>query len=189
MKRLYKPILFAGAFLWAGLAGLQADTEVPVSDNLSVDAAQATRHNLPIMLVFTGIVCSYCDELEVEIIKPMLLSGDYEDKAIIRKLIVDNGSLITDFSGHRVDTADLAHEYGVFVTPTILFVNHEGYQLAERMVGINTIEMYGGYLDQCLESALLRLRDPVKGAREATCKVINRRPADSSPADFNPATT
>jgi thioredoxin-related protein len=189
MQRLYKPLLFAGVFLCAGLAGLQAETEVPVSDNLNEVAQQAARDKLPIMLVFTGMVCSYCDELEEEIIKPMLLSGDYGNKTIIRKLIVDNGSRVTDFSEQRIDTADLAHEYGVFVTPTILFVNHEGYQLAERMVGINTIEMYGGYLDQCIESALLRLRDPVKGAREQTCKVKHRRPSDSSPADFNPATT
>ncbi|UCC56309.1 MAG: thioredoxin fold domain-containing protein [Gammaproteobacteria bacterium] len=171
------------------MAALQADTGVPVSDNLNEDAEQAARDKLPIMLVFTGMVCSYCDELEEEIIKPMLLSGDYGDKAIIRKLVVDNGSRVTDFSEQRIDTADLAQEYGVFVTPTILFVNHEGYQLAERMVGINTIEMYGGYLDQCIESALLRLRDPVKGAREQACRVIHRRPSDSSPADFNPATT
>lgn len=188
MKRLYKPILFAGAFLWAGLAGLQAGTEVPVSDNLHVDASQATRDKLPIMLVFTGAVCSYCDLLEEEIIKPMLLGGEYTDKVNIRKLVVDNGSRVTDFSGQRLDTADLAHEYGVFVTPTILFVDSSGYQLAERMVGINTIEMFGGYLDQCIESALLRLRDPVKGSREPVCKVVHRRPAGSNPTDFNPAT-
>jgi len=189
MQRLYKPLVFAGAFLWAGLAGLQAGTEVPVTDDLAVDAAQSSRSRLPIMLVFTGAVCSYCDELEEEIIKPMLLSGDYTDKVIIRKLVVDNGSRVTGFSGQRIDTADMAHEYGVYVTPTILFVGPDGYQLAERMVGINTVEMFGGYLDQCIESALRRLREPVKGAMEPACKLEHRRPSDSNPAGFNPATT
>lgn len=188
MQRLYKPILFTGAFLWAGLAGVHAGTGVPVSDSLYADAAQAGRDKLPIMLVFTGVVCSYCDELEEEIIQPMLRGGEYTDTVIIRKLVVDNGSRVTDFSGQRIDTADLAHEYGVFVTPTILFVDPDGYQLAERMVGINTVEMFGWYLDQCIESALLRLRDPVKGARETACKVVHRRPAGSNPVDFNPAT-
>lgn len=188
MEQLYKATVFAGVFFCAGLAGLPAGTAVPVSSNLYVDATQASRDNLPIMLVFTGIVCSYCDLLEEEFIRPMLLSGDYTDKVIIRKLVVDNGSQVTDFSGQRVATTDLAHEYGVFVTPTILFINAAGYQLAERLVGINTIELFGGYLDQCIDSALLRLRDPEQGAREPACRVVHRRPADSSPADFNPAT-
>jgi thioredoxin-related protein len=188
MQRLYKATVFAGAFFCAGLAGLAAGTAVPVTDNLSVDAVQASRDKLPIMLVFTGIVCSYCDLLEEEFIKPMLLSGDYTDKVIIRKLIVDNGSRVTDFSGQRVASAELAHEYGVFVTPTILFINPAGYQLAERLVGINTIELFGGYLDQCIDAARLRLRDPEQGVREPACRVVHRRPADSSPADFNPAT-
>ena len=188
MQRLYKPGVFAGVFLWAGLAGLQAGTPVPVTDNLAGDAAHADRDRLPIMLVFTGVVCSYCDLLEEEIIEPMLLGGEYTDRVIIRKLVVDNGSRVTDFSGQRVDTADLAHGYGVFVTPTILFVDPAGYQLAERMVGINTIEMYGGYLDQCIESAVLRLRDPAQGAREPVCQVEHRRPDGSNTTDFNPAT-
>ena len=140
------------------------------------------------MLVFTGVVCSYCDLLEEEFIRPMLLGGEYADKVIIRKLVVDNGSRVTGFSGQRIETADLAHQYGVFVTPTILFVDPDGYQLAERMVGINTIELFGGYLDQCIDSALLRFRDPVQGAREPVCKVVHRRPDGSNTADFNPAT-
>jgi len=188
MHRLYKPILLAGVFLWAGLTGLQAGTGVPVTDNLADDAVRASRYQLPIMLVFTGVACSYCELLEDEIIKPMLLGGEYTDRVIIRKLVIDNGSWVTDFSGHRTATADLAHEYGVFVTPTVLFVDPAGYQLAERMVGVNTIEMYGGYLDQCIESARRRLRDPAQGSHEPACKVVHRRPAGSNPAGFNPAT-
>ena len=144
MQRLYKATVFAGAFFCAGLSGLAAGTAVPVTDSLYLDATQASRDKLPIMLVFTGVVCSYCDLLEEEFIKPMLLGGDYTDKVIIRKLVIDNGSRVTGFSGQRIATADLAHEYGVFVTPTILFINPAGYQLAERMVGINTIELFGG---------------------------------------------
>jgi len=185
MKRLYKVAVFTGVFLWAGL---QAGTTVPVTDDLHADAEQATRARLPLMLVFTGVVCSYCDLLEEEYIKPMLLGGEYTDKVIIRKLVVDNGSRVTGFSGQRIETADLAHEYGVFVTPTILFVDPDGYQLAERMVGINTIELFGGYLDQCIESALLRFRDPEQGALEPVCRVVHRRPDGSNTADFNPAT-
>jgi len=189
MSRLYKAILGTGVFLWAGLAGLQAGSTVPVTDDLRADAAQAARQRVPLMLVFTGLGCSYCDLLEQEFLRPMLISGDYNGKVMIRKLVVDNGSRVTGFDARRIATAKLADAYGVFVTPTILFVNSDGYQLAERMVGINTIELFGGYLDECIDSALLRLRDPERGARDPACRVVNRRPDGTGTARFNPATT
>ena len=76
-----------------------------------------------------------------------------------------------------------------YVTPTILFVDHTGRQLAERMVGINTIEMYGGYLDQCIDTALMHIRQPELAARHEACRLMLRRPGETSPAQFNPATT
>jgi thioredoxin-related protein len=190
MKRLYKPLILIGAFFSLAASGQppRAPTEVPQAENLYRDAALASRRNLPIMLVFTGLVCSYCEELEALFIRPMLLSGDYTDKIIIRKLVVDNGSRVTDFSNQRVKTSDLAHEYGVYITPTILFVDADGRQLAERMVGINTVELYGGYLDQCIDTALLRLREPHRAEHAPGCRLELRRPGNSSPARFNPAT-
>lgn len=190
MARLYKPLILSGVFfLLTGTAQAPlAGIEVPVTDDLYRDAGIASRRNLPIMLVFSGLVCSYCEELEALFIRPMLISGDYSDKIIIRKLIVDNGSRVIDFSNRRVRTADLAHGYGVYVTPTILFLDADGRQLAERMVGINTVELYGGYLDLCIDTALLQLRDPARAEQEARCRLELRRPGDSSPARFNPAT-
>ena len=190
MKRLYKPLILIGAFLSLAASGQppQAPMVLPLAENLYRDAALASRRNLPIMLVFTGLVCSYCEDLEALFIRPMLLSGEYTDKIIIRKLVVDNHSRVIDFSNQRVVTSALAGEYGVYVTPTILFVDSAGHQLAERMVGINTIELYGGYLDQCIDTALLALRDPARARHEPGCRLELRRPADSSPALFNPAT-
>jgi len=58
------------------------------------------------------------------------------------------------------------------------------------MVGINTIEMYGGYLDQCIDTALMHIRQPALAADREACRLILRRPGKkTSPARFNPATT
>ena len=57
------------------------------------------------------------------------------------------------------------------------------------MVGINTIEMYGGYLDQCIDTALMHVRQPVLAADRKACRLRLKRPGQTSPAEFNPATS
>ena len=189
MRRLYKPVLsVCGLFLLA-VAALQAEVDVPVAGDLQQDGQAARDSRLPVMLVFSAISCPHCDELEEEFIRPMLLGGEYTDRILIRKLVLDNGSSLTDFAGQRRLVENFASSYGVYVTPTLLFVDHTGRQLAERMVGINTIEMYGGYLDQCIDTALMHIRQPVLAAKREACKLMLRRPGDTSPAKFNPATT
>ena len=189
MRQLYKPLLsLCGLFVLA-VAALQAAIDVPVAGNLQQDGQTALDSRLPVMLVFSAISCSHCDELEEEFIRPMLLGGEYSDRILIRKLLLDNGSSLNDFAGRRRSVEDFARSYGVYVTPTILFVDHTGRQLAERMVGINTIEMYGGYLDQCIDTALMHIREPERAAAREACRLILRRPGDASPARFNPATT
>ena len=169
---LYKPAVFGCALLWLLAGGLQADTRVPVADNLHQDGRQALARQLPILLAFSADDCSYCELLEEDFLQPMLLSGEYEDSIIIRKLVLDNGSSVTDFSGRRTAATRLSDHYRVFVTPTILFVNGNGRELAERMVGINTPELFGGYLDACVETALAVIRNPAALANLHGCRLV-----------------
>jgi hypothetical protein len=158
--------------LWLASAVPGAGVEVPVAEDLQQEGQVARADRLPILLAFSAIECSYCDDLEDEFLKPMLLSGDYADKVIIRKLILDNGSHVRDFSGRSLEAAELAHAFRVFVTPTLLFVDADGREIAERMVGINTLEMFGGYLDGCIDTALLVLREPQRLSPRTPCRLL-----------------
>jgi len=92
-------------------------------------------------------------------LQPMQLSGDYDDRVLVRKVVIDQGSRIRDFDGTTVMAGKVADRYRVFVTPTLLFVDGQGRELAERMVGINTPELFGGYLDECIDTAYTLMRD------------------------------
>ena len=173
MQRLYKPVVFGCVLLWLFTTALRAETDVPVAQNLQLDGQLAHQRQLPILLAFMSIECSYCDLLEEEFLQPMLLGGEYRDKIIMRKLLLDNGSRLDNFSGQRVDATSLSDRYRVFVTPTLLFVDENGTELAERMTGINTPELYGGYLDDCIETALLMIRNPAGLARLPGCRLVD----------------
>jgi hypothetical protein len=115
----------------------------------------------------------------------MLLGGDYRDKVIIRKLELYPGATVTDFNGQLTSASELSDRYRVFVTPTLLFVDGNGKELAERMIGINTPELYGGYLDNCIETALRYIRDPEAAARIRGCQLqpaANRDTIFTTPA-------
>ena len=171
MRRLYKPAVFGCALLWLLTTALRAEVEVPVARNLHTDGQLAHNKQLPILLTFSADECSYCELLEEEFLQPMLLGGEYRDKIIIRKLVLDNGSRVSDFSGQQIDATRLSDRYRVYVTPTMLFIDENGTELAERMVGINTLELFGGYLDDCIETAWLMIRNPAGLVKLPGCRL------------------
>jgi thioredoxin-related protein len=154
---------------WLGVAVLRAEVSVPVVTDLQREGKLALKQDLPILLTFTSSICSYCDLLEEDFLQPMLLSGDYGDRVLIRKLVIDAGRTITDFNGEPSTADKLSSRYRVFVTPTLLFVDGNGTELAERILGINTPELFGGYLDDCIDTALERIREPDRLASAHGC--------------------
>jgi thioredoxin-related protein len=167
--QLYKAIPALCALIFSVLLPAQAEVEVPVATDLQADGSLAADRRLPILLAFSAIACDYCELLEEEFLQPMLLGGEYEDRIIIRKIVLDDGSRLTDFSGQRRFATSLSGHYRVFVTPTLLFVDSTGAELTGRMLGINTPELFGGYLDDCIDTALMKVRGIDKGKWPSTC--------------------
>lgn len=88
----------------------------------------------------------------------MLISGDYTDKIIIREIILNPTVTLLNFNGSAVKASELADKYSIEITPTLLFLGPDGNELAERIVGINTIELFSYYVDQAIDKAALNFR-------------------------------
>lgn len=134
-------------------------TGVPLAIDLNREGRQARQACIPLLLEFAAEHCEYCTLLEEEILNPTLLNRDYDQRVLMRKLVIDGSSKIRDFNATPVSTTELASRYRVFVTPTLLFVDSQGRELAERMVGVMTLEFYGGYLDQAIDASSEMLRE------------------------------
>ena len=52
----------------------------------------------------------------------------------------------------------MALRYNATITPTLLFLDYQGNEIQERMTGVNTVEMYGYYLDESIDEALEKLK-------------------------------
>jgi len=131
------------------------------------DFQQLSQHmkqkSLGLVLLLHAEHCHYCAQMENEILSPMVKSGDYDDRVLLRKLQIDEARDITNFSGETVEPSDLASRYNAFVTPTLVFLDSEGNEKAKQMVGINTVELFAAYLNNEIETLVNSIRhSPVK---------------------------
>jgi hypothetical protein len=146
-------------FTIPGLSGWgSVRATVPLARNLEAAGQLAVSDCKPLLLEFSALACEYCRLLEVEILNPTLLNRDYDQRVLMRKLLIDRHDRLKGFDGDTVSAEQLARKYRVFVTPTLLFVDAQGRELADRMVGVTTLDFYGGYLDIALEDAQQKLR-------------------------------
>lgn len=157
MLRRLGALLLVLTASWSANAA-PAPVQVPVTTDLAELGRTAAERQLPILLVFSADHCTYCELLEQEILKPMLRSGDYTDKVLIRKVLLDRGDTLRDFDGQRVEAGNFATFRDVYVTPTMLFVDPRGRELAPRLVGINTVEMFAGLVDAAIDRARTNLK-------------------------------
>ncbi|MCB1758957.1 MAG: thioredoxin fold domain-containing protein [Gammaproteobacteria bacterium] len=126
--------------------------------DFSADGRIAKRNGTPILLLVSQDHCPYCDQIKREILGPMLASGEYDHKIMIREVYIDLGAQVTDFSGERQAASSFMLSYRVYLTPTLLFLDGEGRELTKRMVGIQTPELYPFYVDRAVDEAVTAFR-------------------------------
>lgn len=97
--------------------------------------------------------------MKQEVLYPMSISGDFEQKALVRELMVDEGEMVNDFQGKRVAASAFSQRYSVFVTPTLLFLDNRGEEAAERILGINTMDYLLFYILNAAETAAEKVTD------------------------------
>lgn len=129
-----------------------------LADKLDDDAARARSEQLPLMIKFSTSWCTYCRALEEQVLEPMLKSGDYDDKVILRKVMVDDGERMRDFDGDEISTSRFANHAGVELYPTIVFYDGNGREISERIVGVTVLDYVPQYIDEALERAARELQ-------------------------------
>ena len=134
---------------------LQA-TELPALVDMKKDQQLAGSRFLLILISQPN--CSYCRLIEEEILKPMQTSGRYKDRLLFRNLIINDGRHLTVADGKQLSANKFALRYSSSLTPTLLFIDpRDGSELTDKMIGINTVDMYGYYVDKAIDQAYSQL--------------------------------
>lgn len=163
-----KPLLIFFLLIYAGnLFAAEPEGEAlsvaPLVEarDLFIDGQAAQSNGQVILLLVSQEYCSFCEQIKREVIRPIIRSGSYDNRLMIRELMLDGGSDIVDFEGNQQESQAFAFGYRVGLTPTLLFLSPNGQELAPKMVGIQTPEMYYYYVDESIQQALQTLKQTI----------------------------
>ena len=131
--------------------------EVPLVDDLAALGRTARRRRLPIVLLVSRSDCSYCMVLKDEVLNPMMKSGEYDDQALLAELMLDSAEPLRWFDHEYERRGEFASRIEMDLTPTLLFLGPDGTELARRIRGINTVELFGFYVDRAIGTARARM--------------------------------
>ena len=153
----YRRHFIVGYFLWiVSSLAISVSAELPKAENLQVDALLAATDKKPIVLFFTLPNCSYCRIVRYDYFLPLLKQRAGNDQPIIREISVTGQNRVTLFDGQRVTESELADRYKVQMTPTVLFVNHEGEIVGNSILGGDHTN-YIGLFDKSLAEASTKM--------------------------------
>lgn len=155
MRRSLLILLLAVSF-FSGPAGADAVTMIAVAD-LRQEARLARAGNLILVVEFSSEYCGFCRKLEELFLLPMQRNAEYNARVLIRYISLDAYETLIDFDGRSMSTGEFAERYDVSLTPTLLFLNADGIEMSEKLVGIWSEDFYGGFIDNRIDEAREKL--------------------------------
>ncbi|MDH5435203.1 MAG: hypothetical protein OEX83_00450 [Gammaproteobacteria bacterium] len=130
---------------------------LPLARNLQIDGESARNKQLAIMILFVADNCSFCRIAKNDYIIPMIKSGQYNNKVIIRLINIGDARIMTDFHGNKTRMEDFARAQKVSLTPYVKVFDSGGNELTNPVIGIVSEDFYGMFLDEAIDSAVKKL--------------------------------
>ena len=127
------------------------------ANNLAADSKLSSENHSVIILYVAAPDCPFCKKLEREVLIPFIKSGDYKNKAILRKINWRSSESIIDFNGENTTPIKLLKFYDLKITPTLLFLDSRGNEVYERSIGYSGNEFFWYYLDVAIEKSNLTI--------------------------------
>jgi thioredoxin-related protein len=124
----------------------------PASLKAAAQAAVRQGHPLVVMTTLKG--CPFCDVVRDQFLQPALAAGRL---FAVQVDVRDRQMPLQDFAGSTRTGADMAREWKARFAPTVLFLDAQGREIAERLVGVTLIEFYDQYLWQRIAQAQTKL--------------------------------
>jgi len=135
-----------------------SEGSLPTATDLQHDAQLSKQEHIPIMVFYMAEDCPYCQAVSDLYLEPMYRNGLDKGRFILRTVTIDGFKSLRGFDGKVLDQEDFAGEQGVSFTPVIRFYDSKGKQIVPEIMGYQTPELYGGYLDAAIDQSIARLK-------------------------------
>lgn len=146
------------ACLWMPATLAVERGKLPMAHDLRKEAALAREKQIPILILFSAPGCGYCMRLREQVLIPTTFNAEYDDKVIMLEVESGNAEPLIDFDGHTITHADFVAKHRVGFSPTVKFFDAKGREVAEPIIGLVTVDYYGGFMDQGIDKATAKIR-------------------------------
>jgi thioredoxin-related protein len=140
------------AFSLVGPAVGDSVAMIQVAD-LRTESLLAKQNGLVLVIEFSADDCAYCRKLEELFLLPMQRNAEYDEKILLRAVSLSDFDSLIDFDGRSVTSTEFAAQYDVTLTPTMVFLNADGVEMSEKLVGIWSEDFFGGFIDNRIDEA------------------------------------
>lgn len=121
---------------------------IPGSLRAAADTARARREPLIVMVTLKG--CAFCDVVRNNYLGPMQQKGEV---VAVQVNMLDRQSPLQDFDGQLTTPYAQAKRWKARMAPTVLFLDAQGREIAERLEGMTVADFYGAYLQDRIDHA------------------------------------
>jgi hypothetical protein len=135
---------------------IAGEDELAAARDLRREAAAAARRGQPLVLLFSGQQCPYCDEVRKRWLLPLHRETG-TSRPMIRQIDQDGEHTLVDFQGKETTHARFAAAQKITFVPVVATYGPAGEVLAEPIVGLRLRDFYGAYLSAQLDEARARL--------------------------------
>lgn len=155
----YLHLLGLGLFLSLSSAFSWSEPDqIIYTHNLPQDARVAQRNKVPLLVIFTSPKCAYCERSMQDYLIPMQQNPQYAHKVLIRRIQITDEKPLTGWDGKPTSGKQYAASLNIKLTPTIIVFTPDGKQASDPVVGVDSEDYYGGYLDNAIDAGLAKMQ-------------------------------
>jgi thioredoxin-related protein len=152
--------LLGGLILACTLSTTLDASELLSATNLQQEAERATRAGGPLIVIYSRSDCKFCQAVKQDFLQPMANDPKISRRVLIREISQDSDAPLIDFSGRPSTHAKLSAAEKIKLVPVVAFYGTGGRRLAEPIVGARLPDFYQTYLDDAIEQATRKLKQP-----------------------------
>lgn len=127
----------------------QGRVQLPAPKSLPESLQAALQKRQPLVLMVSLDGCPFCKIVR----EHYLVHMARDDGLPVVQIDMQSKAVLTDWGGQATTHAALIEKLGVQVAPTLVFYGPGGKEVAERLVGLSSVDFYGAYLDARLAQA------------------------------------
>jgi thioredoxin-related protein len=135
-----------------------ADEGVPMAKDLQQDGRTAQTLHGVVLLALVAENCVYCEHVLNDFLIPMSKNPSYQQRVVMRRVLISDLDDVHGFDGKTTTPAELADRYGAHFNPTIVLLDSAGNRLVKPLIGFNSPDYYGMYLDEAIDAAVTKVR-------------------------------